>query len=110
MEVHESRIGNMLVMRIVGRVDSSVAKDLETKVHDVIARDSRIIVDLAAMDYVSSAGLRLFLMLAKGARANRQRLALCAMRPEIDEIFDLGGIKELFEIYDTIDNAAARLA
>jgi anti-anti-sigma factor len=110
MEVHESQIGSMLVMRIVGRVDSSVAKQLEDKVRVLIARDSRIIVDLAAMDYISSAGLRSFLMLAKGARANNQRLALCALRQEVDEIFDLGGIKELFEIYDTVDTAAARLA
>lgn len=110
MEVVETRLGNMLVMRIVGRVDSSVAKQLEEKVRGVVARDSRIIVDLSAMDYVSSAGLRSFLMLAKGARANNQRLALCALRQEIDEIFDLGGIKELFEIYDTVDTAAARLA
>jgi anti-anti-sigma factor len=79
MEVVESRLGDMLVMRIVGRVDSSVVKLLEEKVRGVIARDSRIIVDLSAMDYVSSAGLRSFLMLAKGVRANNQRLALCAM-------------------------------
>lgn len=110
MEVVETRRDNMLVMRIVGRVDSSVAKQIEEKVRAVIARDSRIIVDLAAMDYVSSAGLRSFLMLAKGARTNNQRLALCALRQEIVEIFDLGGIKELFEIYDTVDTAAAHLA
>lgn len=110
MEVVETRRDNMLVMRIIGRVDSSVAKQLEEKVRGVIARDSRIIVDLSAMDYVSSAGLRSFLTLAKGARANSQRLALCALQQEIVEIFDLGGIKELFEIYDSVDTAAARLA
>ena len=110
MEVLESQVGNNWVVRIVGRVDSSVAKQLEQKVHDLIARDNHIIVDLAAMDYVSSAGLRSFLILAKGARANNQRLALCALRDEIDEIFDLGGIKELFEIYDDVDTAAAHIA
>ena len=110
MEVHESQIGNILVMRVEGRIDSSVAKQFEEKIRALIARDSRVIVDLAAMDYVSSAGLRSFVILAKGARANNQRLALCAMREEIDEIFDLGGLKELFDIYDTVDTAAVRLA
>ncbi|HEY3917300.1 MAG TPA: STAS domain-containing protein [Stellaceae bacterium] len=109
MELNESQVGNTLVLRIVGRVDSSVAKQLEEKVRDLIGRDSRIVVDLSAMDYVSSAGLRSFLTLAKGARAKNQRLALCAMRPDIDEIFDLGGIKELFEIFETVDAAATRL-
>jgi anti-anti-sigma factor len=110
MEVVETRYDNILVMRIVGRVDSSVAAQLGEKVRAVIARDSRIIVDLSAMDYVSSAGLRSFLMLAKGVKANHQRLALCALRPEIVEIFDLGGMKELFEIYDTVETAATHLA
>jgi anti-sigma B factor antagonist len=105
MELIESRRGDVLVLKIAGRVDSAVAKLLEDKVRGLIQQESRIVVDLAQMDYVSSAGLRSFLILAKSARAKAQRLALCAMCQEVEEIFDLSGVKELFDIHDSVDAA-----
>ena len=55
MEVTESRVGSATTLKIVGRVDSSVAKALEQKVLDIASRDGHIVVDLHGMNYVSSA-------------------------------------------------------
>jgi anti-anti-sigma regulatory factor len=49
MEVSENRAGGATILRIVGRVDSSVSKLLEERVQVVIARDENIVVDLAGM-------------------------------------------------------------
>ena len=109
MDVVETRLGERLVMRIVGRVDGSVAKALEEKLCGAIARGDRVIVDLAAMNYVSSAGLRAFL-LAKRAAGDERHIVLCAMRPEVDEVFTISGAKALFKVYDTAELAAADIA
>jgi len=109
MEVIEDRMGDATMLRVVGRVDSSVAKQLETKVADVISRDGAIIVDLKDMNYVSSAGLRSFIMLAKHAHAKNQTISLCAMRDEVTEIFEISGLLELFAVHDTVEAAVARL-
>jgi anti-anti-sigma factor len=67
------------------------------------------VVDLEGLNYVSSAGLRSFITLAKQARANSQTIALSGMREEITEIFELSGLIELFAVYDTVETAAAGL-
>ena len=109
MKVTEGRVGNAATLRIVGRVDSSVSKLLEQKVVDIVSRDSAIVVDLGEMNYVSSAGLRSFITLAKHARSRNQTIALCGMREEVTEIFEISGLLELFAIYDTVEAAVAAL-
>jgi anti-anti-sigma factor len=109
MEVTESRSGSTTTLRIVGRVDSSVAKTLEQKVLDVASRDDHIVVDLCGMNYVSSAGLRSFIILAKHARTKNQIIALSGMSEEVGEIFEISGLLELFKIYDSVEAAVAAL-
>jgi anti-anti-sigma factor len=109
MEVIEDRMGRATMLRVVGRVDSSVAKQLEAKVADVIARDGDIVVDLHEMNYVSSAGLRSFIMLAKHAHAKNHAISLCAMREEVTEIFEISGLLELFAVHDSVETALAQL-
>jgi anti-sigma B factor antagonist len=108
MEVTEGRAGNTTTtLRIVGRVDSSVSKVLEQKVLDVVTRDDRIVLDLRDMNYVSSAGLRSFIILAKHARSRNQTIALAGMQEEITEIFEISGLLELFAVYDSVEAAVA---
>lgn len=107
MEVMENRAGGTTTLRIVGRVDSSVSESLEQKVLEVVARDDRTIIDLQDTNYVSSAGLRSFIVFARHAHARSRKIALCGLHEEIAEIFDLAGMLELFAIYDTVDAAVA---
>ncbi len=109
MEVTEIRDGNATTLRIVGRVDSSVAKTLEQKVLDVTSRDDHVVVDLRGMNYVSSAGLRSFIILAKHVRSKNKTIALCGMHEEVTEIFEISGLLELFAVYDTVEAAVAAL-
>lgn len=109
MEVTESRAGSATTLKIVGRVDSSVAKALEQKVLEIASRDGAIVVDLGGMHYVSSAGLRSFIILAKQARIKNQTIALAGMSDEVSEIFEISGLLELFKIYDSVEAAVAAL-
>lgn len=109
MEITEGRVGDATILRVVGRVDSSVSKLLEQKVADVIAGGRAIVVDVAEMSYVSSAGLRPFITLAKHAQAKKQAVSLCGMRDEIAEIFEISGLLELFAVHDTVEAAVAAL-
>jgi anti-anti-sigma factor len=76
---------------------------------EVASRDGAIVVDLGGMHYVSSAGLRSFIILAKQARAKNQTIALAGMSDEVSEIFEISGLLELFKIYDSVEAAVAAL-
>lgn len=107
MEITENRTGNATTLSIVGRVDSSASPLLEQKARELVARDDRIVIDLRAMSYVSSAGLRSFIVLAKHARARNRTVALCGMQEDVVEVFELTGLLGLFAVYDTMEAAVA---
>ena len=109
MEVTESRGGGTTTLRISGRVDGSVSKLLQERVQDIVSRDDNVIVDLGGMSYVSSAGLRSFIMLAKHAKARQKTIALVALQDEVTEIFEISGLLGLFQVHGTMDDAIAAL-
>src|ERR1700743_3209504 len=109
MELTEGRIGEATTLRVVGRVDGSVSQLLEEKGADLIAIDRFIVIDLAEMSYVSSAGLRSFVTLAKHAQSRSQPVSLCRVRDKIAELFDISGRLSLFAVHDTVEAAIAAL-
>jgi|SRR3954453_18152380 anti-sigma B factor antagonist len=109
MEVTESRGGGTTTLRISGRVDGSVSKLLQERVQDIVSRNEHVIVDLGGMSYVSSAGLRSFIMLAKHAKSRQKTITLVALQEEVMEIFEISGLLDLFEVHGTMDDAVAAL-
>ncbi|HUM02325.1 MAG TPA: STAS domain-containing protein, partial [Thermoanaerobaculia bacterium] len=57
--------------------------------------------------YVSSAGLRVLVMLAKKLAGGQGRLVLCGMRESVREVFEIAGFTSLFAITATVDEAVA---
>ena len=65
-------------------------------------------VDFAGAEYISSAGLRVFLVLAKRMRDLKGRLVLCGMQEPVRQVFHLAGFMPLFEIERSRDAAVAK--
>jgi anti-anti-sigma factor len=87
------------VLDIVGRLDGSTADVLRAALDDLIAeRPERLVLDLGGMEYVSSAGLRVLLMAAKQVRGTSTTLVLCALRPQVTEVFEISGLSAVFSI------------
>lgn len=99
------------MLKIAGRVDGATAPQFETALLGLFAEGSeRVLLDLSALDYVSSAGLRVILMAAKKARARQGRLVLCALQPQVDEVFQMSGFARILDIAPSADEGQARLA
>ena len=74
------------------------------------SRDGGVLVlDLAGLDYVSSAGLRVLLKAAKEARAAGSRFALAGLRPAVREVFEVSGFFAVLTAYPTRAEALAAL-
>ncbi len=91
-----------IVVRPQGRLDAAGAPKLEEELKQLLARgQSRLIVDLTDISYISSNGLRVLLTALKAARKNGGALKLCGMNARIAEIFEMVGFDQVFEIYPT---------
>jgi anti-anti-sigma factor len=88
--------GNSLVARLVGRLDAMNAEEVEQDVKSALAshNGSSIILDLEDLTYVSSAGLRVFLRLAK----QTGKLSIENARSAVYEVLEMTGFSEMFEV------------
>lgn len=98
LQIVESRESDVIVLQLSGRIDTSTAADLEAAAEAHMRGPSQLLVDLGGIQYVSSAGLRIFLMMAKKLKLAKGRLVLCAMPTAVREVFDLAGLSRIFDI------------
>jgi stage II sporulation protein AA (anti-sigma F factor antagonist) len=111
MQIGEARQGDVIVLTPAGRIDTTTSGALETRLASALAGASpHLVVDLSAVDYISSAGLRVLLVAARRVQAAGGRLALCAMGQPVRQVFQLAGFLPLFTIQDTREAAVAGLA
>lgn len=111
MDIAEEKREGVLVVAPRGRLDSNTCDALEARLTALVsAGEKRLVLDLSGLDYVSSAGLRVFLLVSKRLREGGGRLALCAMSPGVRQIFELAGFLPLFTIEASPEAALARLA
>jgi len=110
MEIVEELQGSVRVLAPQGRLDTNTSGRFEARLNQVLAAtDTKLLVDLERIDYVSSAGLRVLLMAAKKVRAPG-RLVLCGLTPATRQTFDLAGFTALFAIEPSRATALATLA
>lgn len=110
MNITEESVNGVTVLRTEGRIDSGNAAEFEVALVQALgAGPTRLVVDMARLTYISSAGLRSLLIAAKKARPSGGRIALSAMAAHIREVFDLSGFSSLFEIHGDAASAVAAL-
>ena len=109
MDIREETRSGVLLVTASGRLDSNTAAGLEAVLPARTQAEPKVILDLADVPYVSSAGLRVLLMGAKAARANGHKLVLTGLSPSVREVFDISGFTSIFAIEADVDSALATL-
>lgn len=104
MEVIVTDDGAYAHLKPVGRIESSNAMLFEQTLmaHLVDARRS-VLIDLSGVDFVSSAGLRVFLLGAKKANGTSVNMVVCAMDANIRRIFAMSGFDRILMIAEDVE-------
>ncbi len=106
LEIGSETQGDFRVLRLVGRLDTETSADFELAAHDLTtAGDRRFVVDLSGISYVSSAGLRVLLALAKQMETQGGVLRLSGLSHGVRQVFDLSGFSKLFSIAPDVGGA-----
>jgi anti-anti-sigma factor len=97
VDLSESVVGGVRVLDVRGRIDSTNAFALGERLTQALGpRESRLVLDLAQLEYMSSAGFRVLLLAAKRAEETGSRFVLCGISGKLRQLFDLGGFLDLF--------------
>ena len=110
MEITEERKADMLMLRIIGKLDASTSKGLEDKILAVIGGgQSKLIVNLSQLDYISSAGLRVFLLAAKRMNETNGKFILCSLQAPVKQVFDIAGFSSFLTLAASTEEAIKNL-
>ena len=104
--IQQEQQGAVRILALSGRLDTETSADLELALADLQAAGAtHFLIDMADIGYVSSAGLRVLLALAKQLDGGRGSLRLCGLNAAVMQVFDVAGFSKLFLIYPTRDAA-----
>jgi stage II sporulation protein AA (anti-sigma F factor antagonist) len=106
MEILEGQTQDAMIVHIVGHVNSSDAPELGARLNRLIDAGNRaIIIDMARLDHMTSAGVRCLLRAEKRAHEATGRLVLCSLHGLTLELFEVGGFLEMFTVARSRDEA-----
>jgi anti-anti-sigma factor len=109
MHITESKEGAITILHLAGRLDASRAPAAGQRIDAAIDAGARqLVLDLAGIEYISSAGLRLLLTTAKRVQHVHGRLVLAAPSAQARQILIMAGFPAIVPVADSIAQACAR--
>jgi len=88
----ENESPNRTVFHLHGRLDAQTFNDFDLAMLDVLPRipeESTVVLDLSALDYISSAGLRSIAKIRRTMRSRNGHTLLLNPQPQVRKVFDI---------------------
>ena len=99
MEIKIIKDDKQTTVQIFGRVDTLTATDLESQLTPILDEDlHRLIVDCEHLEYISSAGFRLMVMVHKAMVAKSGQLILTHLNTNVYSLFAMTGLSKVMNI------------
>ena len=114
MELTERRAGKAVVLAPAGRIDMSTSEQLKERLIPLVTNAGRngevVVLDFSGVDYISSAGLRVLMLAAKEAKTSGGKIAVAALQPLVNEIFEISRFNKVLACHAGVDEAIAALS
>ena len=114
MQVTSRRYATAVVVQVSGRLDHDTCEAFRVRLIDYVdgaARDGgAIVLDLSGLEYISSAGLRCFMLASRHAKSRQGRIFVAALQPMVAEIFAISHFNLIFQVFPTVAEALANVS
>ena len=98
MTITKTQEGSMLKVALEGRLDTTTAPQLEAEMRDALDGVTALDIDMASLDYISSAGLRVMLALQKQMNKKKGQMTIRNAGEDLMEIFEVTGFVDILTI------------
>ncbi|HTP64104.1 MAG TPA: STAS domain-containing protein [Geobacteraceae bacterium] len=110
MDIRARKETNATVVTISGRLDAVTSPVVEKTLNEMIdGGETRFVADLAGLDYISSAGLRVLLAIAKFLKGKGGLICFANVAGAVREVFDISGFGTIFQMHDSVDGALCEI-
>jgi len=108
MNIAMTSEGNVAVFALSGQLDAVTAPELEARLGTWLRNPGPgLVLDLEALEYISSAGLRVLLMTAKKMKAANGRFCLARLGIRVKDAYLISGFDHIIKAFDTMEEALA---
>lgn len=102
-------INDILIINISGKIDASNSEVISNNINKIIGNNKNLILDLYQLEYISSAGLRVFLSIVKKSKNYDGQVIFCNISNNIKELFDITGLTNVFILCNSLDEAIKKI-
>ena len=103
MEFEKYMRDRVTVLALQGELDSTTAVDARERISELVPSDGAALLDLGGMTYMSSAGLRVLLLVYRQVRESGVPMALARLTPDVAEVMTDTGFIDFFTVVDSVD-------
>ncbi|MEU7899586.1 STAS domain-containing protein [Nonomuraea sp. NPDC049152] len=107
MDVRKHLVGEVTVITMDGTLDSATAPKVQQDLEAVFPDEGLVVLDMSRTTYMSSAGLRVLLLIYRRAQGSAARLALTGLPSDVRAVMDATGFLGFFTVVESLEEALA---
>lgn len=110
MDIQTKKEANAIIVTVSGKLDAVTTPEYDNVLNELInGGETTFVVDFDALDYISSAGLRGLLVMAKQLKGKGGQVRFANVKGTVKEVFEISGFGSIFNIDDSVVTALAAL-
>ncbi len=109
IEIKEEQQETHFAIAVIGEVDASSSIHLDNALQKALKLDKSIVVDLSNLEYISSAGLGVFISYIEEIKNKGISMVLYGLKTEVTQVFEILGLHNLIAIEETKEEALTRI-
>ncbi len=100
MTIYVKKTNDVKVLHCEGELDTQTSPDAHNQLKQLIEGGTRkVLVNFDKLEYISSAGLRVLLTVAKQLKAVDGELRVCGLNEVVREVFDISGFMTILKVF-----------
>ena len=107
MEMSVDDVGGVTRIGLTGKLDIAGAEAIDVKFTAAVTHNTRVAVDLSAVDYIASMGIRILVMAGKAAARRGGKLVLFGASEQVAKVLSVAGVTEIIPLVRDWDEAVA---
>jgi len=100
MDINVEKIGQITVIEMFGELDSNTAPGIQQQIMPLVEKNSKILLDMSHVTYMSSAGLRTLLLLYRRIRDNIGHIVIAGLSDEVRDVMAITGFLDCFATFE----------
>jgi anti-sigma B factor antagonist len=107
MDIYVEDVASVTVVSLVGDLDGNTAPRAQAEILPLIGSGARIVLDMTGLEFMSSAGARMLLLIYRQIRASDASVILAGLHSEIEDMLGATGFLDHFEVTGTVNDGLA---